>query len=376
MIRRRAAVILAAALAVSLAPAGAVSAADALGEPAATPIAEPPAQPAGDGTGVRLATDKGDIVIYLYTESSPVAAENFLNLVNAGFYDGLTFHRLVPGFVIQGGDPAGDGTGGPGYTIADEPIVGCYGRGIVAMARTPEPHSQGSQFFVVLDDGAKGALESANTYAIFGRVTEGMDVVDEIAAMPTVNGDTAQDPVHITKATVEEVPAPEEPECVPPPAAGAPRLGALLPTEIAGLTTQLNSWNGDEYAAQVSADDPQRQDLEARIAAAGGTLSGLQFATVLAGGGEDGLPFAQVIALHLDGASPDQVLAQVVPLITAFTEQAATPTQVAGRDVLELTDPSGEAQPYKFYAATAGEDLFIVIATEDLAADAVATIPE
>jgi hypothetical protein len=296
--------------------------------------------------------------------------------VNAGFYDGITFHRLVPGFVIQGGDPAGDGTGGPGYTIADEPIVGCYGRGIVAMARTPEPHSQGSQFFVVLDDAAEGALSSANTYAIFGRVAEGMDVVDEIAAMPTVNGDTAKDPVHITTATVEEVPAPAEPECAPRPEAGAPRLTALLPAEVGGLTTSTNAWNGNEYATQVAPDDPQRVDLESRLAAAGGTLPGLQFATALAGGGDEGLPFAQIIAIHLDGASPEAVLSELVPIITGFTDQTETPTQVAGRDVIQLADAGGEMPPYSFYATAVGEDLFIVVATEDLAADAVAALPQ
>ena len=90
----------------------------------------------------------------------------------------------MPGFVIQGGDPKGDGTGGPGYTIPDETVVGEYGRGIVAMARTSQPDSQGSQFFIVLDDGARDALEQFRTYVIFGNVVSGMDVVDEIAAMP------------------------------------------------------------------------------------------------------------------------------------------------------------------------------------------------
>ena len=155
------------------------------GPPAATPIAQPPSVPSGDGTGVRLHTRLGDVVIGLFTESSPVAADNFLNLARSGFYDGTPFHRIVPGFVIQGGDPEGTGGGGPGYTIEDEPVVGQYGRGIVAMARTSEPHSQGSQFFIVLDDGARQSLDSARTYAIFGRVVEGMDVVDAIASGPS-----------------------------------------------------------------------------------------------------------------------------------------------------------------------------------------------
>ena len=160
-----------------------------LGPPDATPLANPPSQPDGDGTTATLHTGKGDIVIALYTESSPVAAENFINLSEAGYYDGTTFHRIVPDFVIQGGDPAGDGTGGPGYTIKDDPVVGDYLRGIVAMARpahqdgSPVPDSQGSQFFIVLTD-LSGQLPKSGRYAIFGNVTSGMDVVDKIAAMP------------------------------------------------------------------------------------------------------------------------------------------------------------------------------------------------
>ena len=90
----------------------------------------------------------------------------------------------MPDFVIQGGDPNGDGTGGPGYTIPDEQVVGDYGRGVVAMARTSQPNSQGSQFFIVVDDAARPALEQYRTYVIFGEVVSGMDVVDQIAARP------------------------------------------------------------------------------------------------------------------------------------------------------------------------------------------------
>jgi cyclophilin family peptidyl-prolyl cis-trans isomerase len=170
--------------------------------PAATPLANPPAAPAGDGTTATITTEFGDIVIELYTDSSPVAAQNFINLAEAGFYDGVVFHRLVPEFMIQGGDPQGTGGGGPGYTIPDEPIVGEYTRGTVAMARTRAPNSQGSQFFIVVKDSA--FLANANPgYAIFGRVLSGMEVVDEIVALPTANdepggrGGTALDPVPV-----------------------------------------------------------------------------------------------------------------------------------------------------------------------------------
>jgi peptidyl-prolyl cis-trans isomerase B (cyclophilin B) len=180
-------------------PAGRASA-----PPEQTPLASPPDQPVSDGTTATIVTDKGTIVINLYCGSSPVAAQNFVNLASAGFYNGLTFHRTVPDFVIQGGDPNGNGSGGPGYEIQDEKVVGTYGRGTVAMARTQAPNSQGSQFFIVVSDQARAALESANTYAIFGDVTQGMDVVDQIVSAPTQSdGETPVTPVKMTSVTVQ-----------------------------------------------------------------------------------------------------------------------------------------------------------------------------
>ncbi|MDQ3408217.1 MAG: peptidylprolyl isomerase [Chloroflexota bacterium] len=190
-------------LATDAAPSGQTT--GGLAPPAATPLAEPPAGPASDGTSATISTELGDIVIELYTDSAPVATENFINLAEAGYYEGVVFHRLVPGFVIQGGDPTGSGMGGPGYTIPDEPVVGQYGRGTVAMARTQAPDSQGSQFFIVLDDEAEEALESARTYTIFGEVIEGMDVVDAIAATPNAGseaGNQALEPVAMQSVTV------------------------------------------------------------------------------------------------------------------------------------------------------------------------------
>ena len=125
------------------------------------------------------------------------------------------FHRIVPGFVIQGGDGQWGrqgrlceeriGSGGPGYTIQDEPFAGRYGRGVVAMARSQQPNSQGSQFFIVLDDSAEPSLESYRTYVIFGRVVEGMDVLDAIAATPN-SGDPnnrALEPVAMEAVRIE-----------------------------------------------------------------------------------------------------------------------------------------------------------------------------
>ena len=168
------------------------------------PTSAPAPMKAGETATVTIETSKGTIVMKIEGDLGPNAAGNFVALAECGFYDGVVFHRLVPGFVIQGGDPTGTGGGGPEYTIKDEPVKGEYKRGTLAMARTPEPDTQGSQFFIVLDDQAKAALDSARTYAIFGEVVSGMDVVDAIAAMPNSGepNNTALDPVSMDKVTV------------------------------------------------------------------------------------------------------------------------------------------------------------------------------
>jgi cyclophilin family peptidyl-prolyl cis-trans isomerase len=149
---------------------------------------------------VTVETDKGTFTVKVDGALSPIAAGNVVALAECGYYDGVVFHRVVPGFVIQGGDPTGTGGGGPGYTIKDEPVTATYGRGTVAMARTAEPDSVGSQFFVVLDDAAREALASYNTYQIIGTVESGMDVVDAIAAAADAENPTH--PVVMTKVTV------------------------------------------------------------------------------------------------------------------------------------------------------------------------------
>jgi cyclophilin family peptidyl-prolyl cis-trans isomerase len=172
---------------------------------ASCPTSQPEALPTGEARTVTIETTKGDITLTLDSDLSPIAVANFVALAECGYYDGVVFHRLVPGFVIQGGDPTGTGTGGPGYTIKDEPVTTEYRRGTVAMARTSAPDSVGSQFFVVLDDAAEGSLARANTYQIIGEVSAGMDVVDAIAAMPNsgeANGNQAIDPVAMDRVTV------------------------------------------------------------------------------------------------------------------------------------------------------------------------------
>jgi cyclophilin family peptidyl-prolyl cis-trans isomerase len=170
------------------------------------PTSQPPALPEGETRTVTLTTPKGDIVISVEADLSPIAAGNFVALASCGFYDGTVFHRtptLQDGtpFVIQGGDPNGDGTGGPGYTITDEPVTTPYVRGTVAMARTSAPNSVGSQFFIVLDDKDGDILGSANTYQIIGDVASGMDTADAIFAA-SGGVELPADPVPITTVTV------------------------------------------------------------------------------------------------------------------------------------------------------------------------------
>ena len=155
--------------------------------------------------------DYGTITIELYPEYAPNTVANFISLIESDFYDGLTIHRVVPGFVIQGGDPSGNGTGGPGYTIAGEFQANGYPkntlshtRGIISMARSSSYDSAGSQFFIVLDDSAKTSLDTL--YAAFGKVTDGMDIIDAIVDDVTitnkVTGQIAED-IIITDVSVD-----------------------------------------------------------------------------------------------------------------------------------------------------------------------------
>ncbi len=122
----------------------------------------------------------------LFPETAPESVGNFIELANSGFYDGLIFHRVIPGFMIQGGDPLGNGTGGPGYRIKGE-FAGNgvsnptkHLRGVISMARSMHPNSAGSQFFIMVED----APHLDGQYAAFGKVTEGMEVADEIVSAP------------------------------------------------------------------------------------------------------------------------------------------------------------------------------------------------
>jgi cyclophilin family peptidyl-prolyl cis-trans isomerase len=194
--------------------------------PAGCPTSQPPAAPAGEKRVVTIETAKGRIQITLDADLSPIAVGNFAALAGCGYYDGIVFHRVATlgdgtPFVIQGGDPEGTGTGGPGYEIQDEPVTAKYVRGTVAMARTSAPNSVGSQFFIVLDDKDQPILASANTYQIIGSVTSGMDAVDAIYAAAG-GQESPVDPVVMTKVTIGPPgsggPAPSSPAASASPA--------------------------------------------------------------------------------------------------------------------------------------------------------------
>ena len=188
---------------------GSAAAASGSGGSGACPTSQPAPLAKGQQRTVTIETPKGTIAIKVEADLGPNAAGNFVALAACGYYNGVVFHRLVPGFVIQGGDgqfgrtpnvdPTKIGQGGPGYQFADDPVTVPYARGTVVMANAG-PGTNGSQFFICLADLA----QLPPNYSVFGRVTSGMDVVDAIAAMPNSGGQSnaAIDPVPMTKVTV------------------------------------------------------------------------------------------------------------------------------------------------------------------------------
>jgi peptidyl-prolyl cis-trans isomerase B (cyclophilin B) len=161
-------------------------------------------------TRATIATEIGDIEIDLFDEAAPKAVQNFKDLAAKGFYDDVIFHRVIPGFVIQGGDGqygkksalerSRVGTGGPGYKFADEPVKGEYLRGTLAMANAGKD-TNGSQFFIVTDD-LTGKLPK--NYTLFGQVTKGLDIVDRIVSAPRDARDLPHEPVAMTAVTIHD----------------------------------------------------------------------------------------------------------------------------------------------------------------------------
>ena len=160
--------------------------------------------------------DGGVIKAELYPDIAPNTVNNFVNLVNQGFYNGLIFHRVIPGFMIQGGCPKGNGTGGPGYQIPGEFAANGFSnslrhtRGVLSMARAMSPNSAGRQVFIMTDP----APHLDGQYAAFGKVTEGMDTADAIVDVPTDFNDKPKTPQRIKSITIdtpgEDYPAPEK----------------------------------------------------------------------------------------------------------------------------------------------------------------------
>ena len=209
------------------APAG--NAGDTTAEPTTAPTpapSAPPAPPSNDNTNegekymnkiyATITMENGGVIkLELYPDLAPQSVRNFCYLARSGFYDGLTFHRIIPGFMIQGGDPDGNGTGGPGYCIKGEFAANGFenelkhARGVISWARKSRPNdSAGSQFFIMHQD----APHLDGSYAAFGRVIEGMEVVDAIAAVETDAGDRPLTPVVIETITIEgpELPEPDK----------------------------------------------------------------------------------------------------------------------------------------------------------------------
>ena len=152
---------------------------------------------------VILHTNMGDIRIDLY-DDMPITAGNFEKLVSEGFYDGVIFHRIIKNFMVQGGDPTGTGTGGPGYNIEDEHVKGHSNlRGTLSMANTGQPRTGGSQFFINLVDNTYLDWDNPGTqyaHPVFGKVIEGMDIVDKMANVPKDRNDRPRENVVIVKA--------------------------------------------------------------------------------------------------------------------------------------------------------------------------------
>ena len=162
---------------------------------------------------VRIEMEDGGVMRgELYPEIAPETVANFEKLVNDGFYDGLTFHRVIPGFMIQGGCPKGNGTGGPGWTIKGEFTSNGFQNdlkhttGVMSMARTPFPNSAGSQFFIMVHD----APFLDGEYAAFGKIIEGQEVADAIVQVPRDMNDKPKTPQRMAKVTIEESETGEE----------------------------------------------------------------------------------------------------------------------------------------------------------------------
>lgn len=209
------------------ADAAGTAAPTAAADSAATPEAPPAAEgafsapedqkldPVGKAYFATIKTAKGDIRMQLFPDVAPKHVNSFIFLARQGFYDGLNFHRVEPGFVIQGGDPAGNGTGGPGYSVdgefnAENPVP--HRAGTLAMARSSDPNSAGSQFYIVLEDGP-GPTSLDGQYTVFGHVLTGMDVVRQVAIGDKMESVTIEEkPAAESEVSADDIRADKRPE--------------------------------------------------------------------------------------------------------------------------------------------------------------------
>lgn len=310
-----------------------------------------------------IVTDKGNIVAELYTDT-PEGANNFVTLALNGFYDGLTFHRVEAGFVIQGGDPAGDGSGGPGYTIPAEINHG-HPRGVLAWARTgdqvnPERRSSGSQFYITIGD----ASFLDGQYSVFGYVIEGMDVADQIAV-----GDRIVR-VDISEATASLIPTPAPtatPTATPTPYAPTSQEGRPLADlsleEREGLyntAPELTLDTTKSYQATIETEKGKIIiDLDPKLAPA--TVNNFVLLANL--GYYDGMPVAYVEPnVYMITGSPASQPSSDVGYILPIEETANASQVITGTvSLYPLADPNGQV-------AASGSQFFIsFIAMEEAA---------
>ena len=183
-----------------------------------------------------LKTSMGDITIAFLVDKAPRTCEHFVRLARQGFYDGLTFHRVIKDFMVQGGCPRGDGSGGPGFTLRAEFNDTPHLRGVVSMARGTDPHSAGSQFFIVQAE----ARYLDSRYTAFAKVVEGLEVVDKIASVPVGENrfrelSTPREPVFINRIVLEGIEF-DASDLAPTPSAGPSASGPAAPSQQAAPT--------------------------------------------------------------------------------------------------------------------------------------------
>jgi peptidyl-prolyl cis-trans isomerase B (cyclophilin B) len=206
-----------------------------------------------------LKTSMGDVALEFFADRAPRTCEHFVKLARQGFYDGLTFHRILKGFVVQGGCPKGDGSGGPGFTLRAEFNETPHVKGTVSMARGADPHSAGSQFFVCCGE----ARYLDHRYTAFARVAEGLDVVDKIASVPVTENrwkelSTPREPVFINRIVLEgiELDAEEPGPQASAPAPRAPQSPAAPPAGEAEGDEDDDDGHDDAEGLDDDADEP------------------------------------------------------------------------------------------------------------------------